>query len=81
MEKALFDITGMACSACSARVEKGISKLDGVFEVKVNLLTNSMALVYDAGRASPAGIMKTVEELGYGAALKSPPVKKTALGQ
>lgn len=47
MRKEQFDITGMTCSACSARVEKSVAKLDGVQEVAVNLLKNSMVASYD----------------------------------
>lgn len=45
-----FDVTGMTCSACSSRVEKCVSKLEGVEEVSVNLLTNSMQVKYKEGR-------------------------------
>lgn len=64
MEK--YDITGMSCAACSARVEKAVSKLDGVEECSVNLLTNSMAV---KGSASSDKIIKAVENAGYGASL------------
>ena len=64
MEK--YDITGMSCAACSARVEKAVSKLDGVEECSVNLLTNSMAV---KGSASSDEIIKAVENAGYGASL------------
>ena len=43
----LYDITGMTCSACSSRVEKGIAKLEGVSEISVNLLKNNMSVTYD----------------------------------
>ena len=45
--KQKFDVTGMTCSACSAHVEKSVRKLDGVVEVNVNLLQNSMSVEYD----------------------------------
>ena len=45
--KEKFDVTGMTCSACSSRVEKCVRKLEGVKEVSVNLLTNSMQVEYD----------------------------------
>lgn len=70
MEKVLFDITGMTCSACSARIEKRLTKLDGIREVSVNLLTNSMAVTFDAGRVNIGTIVKTVEDIGYGASPK-----------
>ena len=47
MKKQNFVITGMTCSACSSRVEKCVSALDGISDVSVNLLTNSMRLSYD----------------------------------
>ncbi|MBO4898118.1 MAG: heavy metal translocating P-type ATPase [Clostridia bacterium] len=62
-----FDITGMSCAACSARVEKAVSNLPDVSSCSVNLLTNSMAV---EGTASAEEIIKAVENAGYGAALK-----------
>ena len=59
-----FKITGMSCAACSARVEKAVSKLDGVDVCSVNLLTNSMNV---EGSASDAEIISAVEKAGYGA--------------
>ena len=47
MLKAKFNVTGMTCSACSARVERAVAKLNGTSDVSVNLLTNSMQLLYD----------------------------------
>ena len=60
----------MTCSACSARVEKAVTKLEGVGEVSVNLLTNSMQLFYDEGRLHVTDIVRAVEAAGYGASLK-----------
>lgn len=57
----------MSCAACSARVEKAVSKVDGVSSCSVSLLTNSMGV---EGTASPAAIIKAVEDAGYGASLK-----------
>jgi Cu2+-exporting ATPase len=65
MEK--FDITGMSCAACSARVEKAVSKVEGVDNCAVNLLTNSMTV---EGSADIGTIIKAVENAGYGATLK-----------
>lgn len=65
MEK--FDVTGMSCAACSARVEKAVSKLDGIESCSVNLLTNSMAV---EGNVSPETIISAVQDVGYGAALQ-----------
>ncbi|HBU11592.1 MAG TPA: heavy metal translocating P-type ATPase [Clostridiales bacterium] len=76
MEKVLFDVSGMTCSACSARIEKELSKLDGVRNVSVNLLANSMAVTFDAGRMDTGRIVKTVEAIGYGAAPKAAAAKK-----
>ncbi|MGN0656288.1 MAG: cation transporter [Ruminiclostridium sp.] len=47
MKTEYFDVTGMTCSACSARVEKSVSALKGVSSVSVNLLKNSMKVVFD----------------------------------
>ncbi len=62
-----YNVTGMSCAACSARVEKAVSKVDGVKSCSVSLLTNSMGI---EGDASAADIIKAVEEAGYGASLK-----------
>lgn len=78
LEKVLFDITGMTCSACSARIEKGLSKLDGIKEVSVNLLTNSMAVTFDGEQISTNQIVKKVEDTGYGATQKIAAAKKQA---
>ena len=63
-----YQITGMSCAACSARVDKAVSRLAGVYEVSVNLLTNSMLVSYDAPLTSEA-ICAAVEKAGYGASL------------
>jgi Cu2+-exporting ATPase len=57
-------ITGMSCAACSARIERAVSKLDGVTDCNVNLLTNSMSV---EGSATDAEIISAVEKAGYGA--------------
>ena len=62
-----YSVTGMSCAACSARVEKAVSKVPGVSECSVSLLTNSMGVT---GTASPQDIIAAVEEAGYGASLK-----------
>ncbi len=61
-----FCITGMSCSACSARVEKAVGKLDGVQQVQVNLLTGSMRVRHDE-RQTKQSIIHAVEAAGYGA--------------
>lgn len=62
-----FTITGMSCAACSARIEKAVSKLPGVISCSVSLLTNSMSV---DGSVKPQDIIKAVEHSGYGASLK-----------
>lgn len=64
----LFQVTGMSCAACSARVEKAVSKVEGVTSVSVNLLTASMQT---EGSATAESIIAAVEKAGYGAALKT----------
>ena len=71
MKKEQFDITGMTCSACSARVEQCVAKLPGVAAVSVNLLKNSMAVSYDEGALDSAAIAAAVENTGYGAIPKA----------
>lgn len=70
MKKQQFTITGMTCSACSARVEKAVTKVDGTKDVSVNLLTNSMQLEYDEQKTSVPAIIKAVVDAGYGASVK-----------
>lgn len=65
--KQKFDVTGMSCASCSAHVEKSVSKIAGVQEVQVNLLTNSMTVVYDDSVTSSGEIVSAVEKAGYGA--------------
>ncbi|HCI23177.1 MAG TPA: Cu2+-exporting ATPase [Lachnospiraceae bacterium] len=62
-----YTVTGMSCAACSARVEKAVSKVEGVTSCSVSLLTNSMGV---EGSASPEAIIKAVEDAGYGASPK-----------
>ena len=62
-----YTVTGMSCAACSARVEKAVSKVDGVTSCSVSLLTNSMGV---EGSVSDSAIIKAVEEAGYGASVK-----------
>lgn len=65
-----FDVTGMTCSACSAHVEKTVKKLDGVKEVNVNLLQNSMSVQYDENKLNDDTIIQAVVGSGYGASQK-----------
>lgn len=69
--KQKFDVTGMTCSACSSRVEKCVSKLEGIQTVSVNLLTNSMQLEYDEAILSEQQIIDAVVKAGYGASPKA----------
>lgn len=69
MKKEKYDITGMTCSACSSRVEKSVSKLEGVSDISVNLLTNSMQVSYDENRLDSEKIINEVEKAGYGASI------------
>lgn len=62
-----YNVTGMSCAACSARVEKAVSCVPGVESVSVSLLTNAMGV---EGTASPAAIIEAVEKAGYGASRK-----------
>lgn len=75
MVKETYDITGMSCSACSARVEKAVAKVVGADNVSVNLLTNSMQVKYDEMKISASKIIDAVINAGYGAALKNSPAK------
>ena len=70
MTKENFDVTGMSCSACSARVEKAVGKLVGAENVSVNLLTNSMQVKFDEAKISIAQIVDAVINAGYGASPK-----------
>ena len=62
-----YNVTGMSCAACSARVEKAVSKVPGVTACSVSLLTNSMGV---EGTAAPAQVIAAVQQAGYGASLK-----------
>ncbi len=68
--KQKFDVTGMTCSACSSRVEKCVRGLDGVQDVSVNLLTNSMQAEFDEKVISQDAIIDAVEHAGYGASVQ-----------
>ena len=71
-----YNVTGMSCAACSARVEKAVSGVDGVENCAVNLLTNSMGV---EGTASDEAIIAAVEKAGYGASLKTGDKKSKAM--
>ncbi len=65
--KETFDIQGMTCAACSARVQKAASGVPGVTEASVNLLKNSMELDFDGTDATAAAVVAAIEDAGYGA--------------
>ena len=77
MIKKEFDVTGMTCSACSSRVEKSVSELQGTQNVSVNLLTNRLRLEYDESVVDEDTIIRTVENAGYGASVKGSPKAKS----
>ena len=72
-----YTVTGMSCAACSARVEKAVSKLPGVTSCSVSLLTNSMGV---EGSASAQEIIAAVEQAGYGASQKGGEAKAASAG-
>ncbi len=78
MKSQKFNVTGMTCSACSARIEKNMNKTDGVLEANVNLLSNSMNVKYDESVLSENDIIKVVKDTGYGAS--SAAAKKSVAG-
>ncbi|MFA5046637.1 MAG: heavy metal translocating P-type ATPase, partial [Paludibacter sp.] len=65
MKTEKFDVTGMTCSSCVAHVEKSVTKLEGVKTVNVNLLTNSMTVIFDEQNLNAVSIEKSVEDAGY----------------
>lgn len=71
MQKETFDISGMSCAACSSRVDKAVSALEGVDNVSVNLLKNNMTVSFDPGLLKTNDISAAVEKAGYGASLHS----------
>lgn len=72
-----YIVTGMSCAACQARVEKAVSKVEGVDSCSVSLLTNTMGV---NGSASPEDIIRAVTDAGYGARLKADDAVKSASG-
>ena len=63
-----YNITGMSCAACSSRIEKAVSAVEGVSSCSVSLLTNSMSV---EGDAASEAVITAVKAAGYGASLKS----------
>lgn len=68
--KTQFDVTGMTCASCSARVQKSVESLPGAADVQVNLLTNSMTVEYDEKALTASDIIMKVKSAGYGCAVK-----------
>lgn len=81
MRKEKYSVTGMTCSACSSHVEKSVSKVPGMKEVSVNLLTNSMQVAYDDTLCDAQRIVEAVEKAGYGAAPVTTGESGTAQGE
>lgn len=71
-----YNVTGMSCAACSARVEKAVNAVEGVTACSVSLLTNSMGV---EGSADPAAVIKAVQDAGYGASRRSREKKQNAI--
>ncbi|MCR4695092.1 MAG: heavy metal translocating P-type ATPase [Pseudobutyrivibrio sp.] len=70
-----YNVTGMSCAACQARVEKAVSQVPGVDSCAVSLLTNSMGI---EGNADPGAVIKAITDAGYGASLKDDGSEKTS---
>lgn len=69
MKTQKFNVTGMTCSACSARIDKNVNKMKGITEANVNLLSNSMVVKYDDSVVNAEDIIKTVQDTGYNASV------------
>lgn len=67
MKKEKYNVTGMTCAACQANVTRCVQKLEGVEEVNVSLLANQMTVCYDETKLDTETILKSVQEIGYGA--------------
>ena len=78
MAKEVYNVTGMTCASCSARVEKTVAHLEGVENVAVNLLTNSMEVNYNPSVLNSDTIISAVEKAGYGANLKNQAAKTSS---
>ncbi|MCQ6264174.1 heavy metal translocating P-type ATPase [Fictibacillus sp. WQ 8-8] len=77
-DKVEFNISGMTCSACSARIEKGLKKLNGILDANVNLALETATVSYQPSEISVSEMIKKVEDLGYGASLKETDGNKAA---
>lgn len=69
MKNKKFDVDGMTCASCVANVTKAVEKLDGVKDVNVNLMTNSMKVIYDEDSTSDDEIITSVQKIGYDASI------------
>ncbi|TYR81366.1 copper-translocating P-type ATPase [Priestia megaterium] len=76
-EKEEFSITGMTCAACSNRIEKGLTKLDGVVTASVNLALETATVEYNPSQINATDVIRKVEKLGYKAAVKSDEQEET----
>lgn len=74
-KKISIDVVGMTCAACSSRVEKALSKKEGVVSVVVNLLANKATIEFDTDKINPEDLIRTIEKTGY----EVPLVKKTLI--
>ncbi len=79
--KQKFNVTGMTCSACSARVEKALAKLPGINQYSVNVLTNSMSVQYNETQVSSDEIILAVVNAGYGATLSQEKKEQTQINK
>ncbi len=70
--KQLFDVTGMSCAACRARVEKGVRACPGVSQADVNLLQNILRVAYDPAQVSSTHLQEEVRRAGYGISVRRP---------
>ncbi len=88
MKTDIFDIKGMSCSSCVAHVDKATRKLEGIVDVQVNLLTNSMSIKYDEALVDTTVVEEAIKDAGYeavarvktdssGAATTAQPKKKS----
>lgn len=75
MKRQTFNISGMSCAACSARVQDSVNKLDGVDKCDVNLLKNSMTVAFDESKLSDNDIINAVDKAGYKAEIRSKTVE------
>lgn len=79
MKTEKFDVTGMTCASCVTHIEKSVSKLEGVKTVNVNLLTNSMTVIFDDSNLKTELIEKSVESAGYEARVHNAPTKTAGI--